>query len=395
MNTLFSRALVMFLVPLAMVACRAEAQTPQSPPTTVAAAPMKAAAAEPEAPAEKPLVQIALLLDTSSSMSGLINQARTQLWKVVNDLAVAERKGQSPRLEVSLYEYGKSTLTTESGFVRQILALTDDLDAVSEALFALETNGGDEYCGHVIKSALDQLAWDDSSETLKMIFIAGNEPFSQGPTDYRTTVKDAVTRGITVNTIHCGDEATGAATGWKDGAVLADGAFLAIDHNTVVAHIDAPQDEEIAKLGAALNDTYLAYGAHGAARAARQSAQDMNAAADMGSATNRALSKASGLYRNGSWDLVDAINDAEIDLADIPEDQLPEAMRGMNGEERKAHVAGMNTQRLEITAKIQTLNDARNTFIAQKRAEDTGDASLDQAMIDAIRTQAKGKHYNW
>ncbi len=40
---------------------------------------------------EKPLVQIAILLDTSGSMSGLINQARAQLWSIVNEFIFAKR----------------------------------------------------------------------------------------------------------------------------------------------------------------------------------------------------------------------------------------------------------------------------------------------------------------
>jgi hypothetical protein len=96
---------------------------------------------------KQPVIQLAILLDTSNSMDGLIDQAKSQLWKIVN----------------------------------QVLPLTDDLDKVSQQLFALKTNGGEEYCGAVIKSAIDQLDWSKDSADLKVIYIAGNEPFSQGP----------------------------------------------------------------------------------------------------------------------------------------------------------------------------------------------------------------------
>ena len=33
---------------------------------------------------------LALLLDTSNSMDGLIDQAKSQLWKIVNELAAAK-----------------------------------------------------------------------------------------------------------------------------------------------------------------------------------------------------------------------------------------------------------------------------------------------------------------
>jgi len=54
----------------------------------------------------KPLVQVAVLLDTSNSMDGLINQARSQVWKIVNELVSSEKSGSKPLIEVALYEYG-------------------------------------------------------------------------------------------------------------------------------------------------------------------------------------------------------------------------------------------------------------------------------------------------
>jgi len=86
-----------------------------------------------------PRVQLALLLDTSSSMSGLIDQARTQLWKVAGELARSNKDGRIPLIEVALYEYGNSGLSAEDGFIRQVSRFTDDLDLVSERLFALRS----------------------------------------------------------------------------------------------------------------------------------------------------------------------------------------------------------------------------------------------------------------
>ena len=57
-----------------------------------------------------PSVQIALLLDTSNSMDGLIEQAKSQLWSVVNEFIRAKRDGRPPALEVALYEYGNDSL---------------------------------------------------------------------------------------------------------------------------------------------------------------------------------------------------------------------------------------------------------------------------------------------
>ena len=38
----------------------------------------------------KPFIKVALLLDTSNSMDGLIDQAKAQLWDIVNELSYAK-----------------------------------------------------------------------------------------------------------------------------------------------------------------------------------------------------------------------------------------------------------------------------------------------------------------
>jgi hypothetical protein len=43
-------------------------------------------------------VQLAILLDTSNSMDGLIEQAKTQLWKIVNEMARSKRDGKNIKI---------------------------------------------------------------------------------------------------------------------------------------------------------------------------------------------------------------------------------------------------------------------------------------------------------
>ena len=166
-------------------------------------------------------VQLAILLDTSNSMDGLIDQAKTQLWKIVNEMSRSKRNGISIGLNVALYEYGNDNLSSEKGYVRMVVPLTNDLDKISEELFRLKTNGGNEYCGTVISRAIKNLKWMKNNDDLKVIFIAGNEPFTQGDIDYKKACRDAISKGIIVNTIYCGEYDEGVQTNWKDGADLA------------------------------------------------------------------------------------------------------------------------------------------------------------------------------
>ena len=347
---------------------------------------------------EKPKVQLAILLDTSGSMSGLITQAKTQLWKIVNEFITAERSGKRPELKVALYEYGKNSIPASEGYIRMILPLTDDLDKVSEELFALKTNGSQEYCGQVIKAATESLAWSTGKDDLKVIVIAGNEPFTQGKIDYRTACKAAAAKGIIVNTIHCGSYAQGVSGKWQDGALLADGKYLHIDHNAKVVHIAAPQDKDIAKLGAEINKTYIPYGSSGKTGAANQVVQDRNASTvGSGSAVQRMVTKSSGYYNNAGWDLVDATRNKKVELEKLKEKDLPEKMQKMSLAERKAYVKTQAEARVKIQNKIKKLNDKRKKYVAKKRKElaKGGENTLDTVMIKAVREQAVSKNFKF
>ena len=64
-------------------------------------------------------IQVALLLDTSNSMDGLISQAKSQLWSIVNKLSDAKIKDEKAELQIALYEYGNDGLQRENGFIRR------------------------------------------------------------------------------------------------------------------------------------------------------------------------------------------------------------------------------------------------------------------------------------
>ncbi len=344
--------------------------------------------------ADQPVVQLAILLDTSNSMDGLIAQAKTQLWNIVNEFATAKQDGRAPRVQVALYQYGNNGLSKAKGWVQQVVPLTDDLDKLSEQLFSLRTNGGEEYCGWVIKDAVADLAWDSSPKTYKAIFIAGNEPFTQGSVNYVESCKAAIAQGIIVNTIHCGPEQEGINGKWKDGAALADGRFLVINQDARIAHIAAPQDKKIAELNSKLNSTYIGYGAAAPAAKARQEAQDANAASAPGGSTvlaQRALTKSSANYSNAAWDLVDRAKEKDFDFSKVKDEELPKEMRKLSVEERKAFVAKKTAEREALQKELGALAKEREKFVAEKVKEAGKDSMFDKAVTGAVREQAAKK----
>ena len=344
--------------------------------------------------ASKHYIKVALLLDTSNSMDGLIDQAKAQLWEIVNELSYAKCRNQRPNLQIALYEYGNDNLNAKDGYLRKILGFTEDLDDVSKELFSLTTNGGSEYCGTVIQSSIKQLDWGNDADDLKMIFIAGNEPFTQGKIDYKDAAAEAKEKDIVVNTIFCGDYNHGISSKWRHGAQLTYGDYMAINHNQHTVHIASPYDDLILQLNVKLNGTYIPYGSKGRMKVAIQEEQDANAAEyNKANAVSRTVSKGSHLYKNSSWDLVDAEKEKDFSYDELKKADLPDNLKGKSTAEIKAYVAKQRKEREAIQREIAQLNEKRRLYLAEKKKE--GDNELEGAMIQALKRQAEKKDYNW
>lgn len=340
-------------------------------------------------------IKVALILDTSNSMDGLIDQAKSQLWSVINELSSAKCDGITPDIEIALYEYGNDRLSMREGYIRLVTPFTEDLDIISEKLFALRTDGGSEYCGRVIGMSLKELDWEDYPKDLKLIFIAGNEPFDQGNVSYREVCKTARDKDITVNTIFCGNFNEGVRTNWKDGAYIGGGDYMNIDQDCNYVHIKSPYDDRIMKLNSQLNKTYVVYGSGGGTYYARQAAQDANAASlNEGVAIKRAASKSSMTYKNTKWDLVDAIEMEEFDIESISDEELPDEMKNMTTEEKEKYITDKQRKRQKIQMEINELSKKRDKFVAEKRGEDS-DNMLDKAILQAIKKQAAIKNFEF
>lgn len=344
---------------------------------------------------KKQAIRVALLLDTSNSMDGLIDQAKAQLWEIVNELSYAKCKGERPQLEIALYEYGNDRLAERDGYLRKILAFTNDLDDVSKELFSLTTNGGSEYCGAVIQASLDNLNWGNDADDLKMIFIAGNEPFTQGKVNFKEAASNAKKKDVVINTIFCGKHEQGIDSHWRDGAKLTYGDYMSINHNQETVHIASPYDDIILQLNVRLNKTYVPYGEYGRKKIRVQVEQDDNAAEySKANAVSRTVSKGSHLYKNSSWDLVDAEEKEDFSYKSLKKNQLPEALRGKSEAELRSYLEDLRKERDEIQAEISRLNEQRRAYIATKKGENSANG-LEAAMITSLKKQAAKKNYVW
>ena len=352
-------------------------------------------------------IQVALILDVSGSMEGLINQAKSQLWYIINGLTEGYNYREMPEVELALFELGNANLGSRSSYMRRVVPFTTDLDWISEELFYLRTGGSREYYGEAIDLAVTSLRWSNHPEDLKMIFVAGNEAFQQGRISYRSAIEKAARRGISVNTIYCGPYYQGKQFGWMDAAHIGDGEYMNIDHNTHIHYHGNHYDDDLIGLNRRFNETYIPYGTEGHKHKQRQLEQDRNSSR-FGNAyeAQRMITKASRSYRNAEWDLIDAIDAGIVTLATIPDHELPSEMRNMTMEQKRAYVARKRLERESIKVEVRTLTQKRKVEEEQKprdekknevRSEDKVNSpaprtkSLNEAIIESTKKQQEKK----
>ena len=323
--------------------------------------------AQPKSPRK---VQLVILFDTSNSMDGLIEQAKARIWAIVNETSNLRHNGLVPTIEIAVYDYGNSGITI-ANYVRQQTPFTTNLDLISEKLFSLRTNGGEEYCGAVIQKSIEDLTWSPDPLDLKLVYIAGNEPFNQGPIDYKKVCEIASSKGIFVNTIYCGDYAQGIREFWKDGATCSKGEYFNINSNEKIDYIETPYDAKIQEQNNKLNSTYVGFGSQATYNFSNQMVQDKNAiSVNSAVSSERIIVKSKkAAYNNASWDAVDAIQADSTFLQKVKEDDLPSELKGKTTLEQEKYIQEKAAERSKIQEEIGRLAKEREAYIQAEKAK--------------------------
>jgi hypothetical protein len=344
----------------------------------------------------QPKIQAAILLDVSGSMDGLIEQAKAQLWNMVSTMGKAKCTGDmTPKIEIALYEYGRSSNDIKAGYVKQLSGFTSDLDSLSKILFGLKTNGGDEYCGQVIQTSLKELQWDAAPENYKVIFIAGNEDFLQGSVLYTSSCNEAKNKGVIVNTIYCGDRMQGIREHWNLNSECGNGSFTNINQDAKIDDIPTPYDSLIITMNGTLNNTYMAYNSYGYNKMQEVVAVDaMNSSMSKSAGIKRTKVKGnSAIYNQASWDLIDAKEKDKNAIAKLDRKTLPDSLQKKTNAELEKMVEEKRQQRSAAQKEIETLNAKRDAYIAAEKTRNAANknnaATLESEVEKIIREQAR------
>ena len=341
---------------------------------------------------DRPVVDVVFVLDTTGSMSGLIQTAKEKIWSIASTMASAQ---PTPDIRIGLVGYRDRG----DAYVTRVVDLNDNLDAVYSALMSFEAGGGGDTPESVNKAlydAVNEMSWSDRSQAYQAIFLVGDAPphMDYNEARYPEIIAAATRKGIVVNTIQCGDLPMTAGP-WASIANLGNGSFFQVEQAGSAVAYATPFDEEIAKLSAELDSTRIWYGSR-EERERKQSetaeVEEIIVSASTAAKARRGIFNAAPAGREnllGDNELVDAVTSGDVDLAELDADNMPAALVPLAPEEQAAYIDKLAAERADLQQKIRQLAEDRESFIAQKVEEAGGlESSLDKRLYEAVKAQA-------
>lgn len=226
-----------------------------------------------EKPRERPHMDLAFCIDTTGSMQGEIDMVKSK----VKDLVAKLSSGKpAPLVRVGLVAFRDRGDT----YVTKLYPFTEDIDKFVKDISELQANGGGdgpESVNEALHVTINDLSWDESKKTAKLIFLIGDAGPHYYPNDYNWAdeAKSAIAKGIQINTLACsGLESTGdgGMDVFQKIAKLSDGQFENLAYRQIVRDERGKETTIISSAG----DTYAV--AEGASAEWKSGARALSAA---------------------------------------------------------------------------------------------------------------------
>ena len=314
-----------------------------------------------KAPKARPRIEVCFVLDTTGSMSGLIEGAKQKIWSIANEIVSAK---PTPDLRFGLIGYRDR----RDQYITKRFDLTKDIDAVYANLQEFRAGGGGdlpESVNQALHEAVTRMSWSTNRDVLKIIFLVGDSPPHLDYADdvkYPEVCQQAAKRDLIINTVQCGGIVQTTPI-WHEIAKLSEGSYVAIAQSGNMAVIVTPMDAALAELNRKVGATLVAYGNAAARRslAAKQVAAE--AAPASVSADRLAFNARYGVAVQGEGELLDSLSSGKVKLTELKKDQLPAEWQTLSDAELKAKIEKQQKERAELQAQIVKLSKERDDYI--------------------------------
>jgi uncharacterized protein YegL len=343
----------------------------------------------------KPVVEVAFVLDTTGSMDGLIEGAKKKIWSIATTIADTNPDAELRMAIIAYRDQGDD-------YVTKVFPLTDDIQDLYGDLLAFKAEGGGDWpesVNEALDVAVTKLEWGKGSQKpdddSRIIFLVGDAPphmdYKQDR-KYRAVIKDARSKGIIVNAVQAG-EAEDTMRVWRSIAQLGKGEYIPIpqDGGKVMSYV-SPYDEDITRLQIEIDATVIPYGHRAQRDEVRGKVETRQAAPSVSKLDNASYVNKKSKGRDvitGTGDLVSDVEQGRASLEKLTEAELPEDMAKLGKEERRAKINAVAEKRQALGKRMAELVAKRDAFVAEK-TESAGNKdgdSFDRRVQETLKSQ--------
>lgn len=149
----------------------------------------------------RPRLDVAFCIDTTSSMQGEIDTVKAKVKSMVEKLGQSK---QRPIVRVGLVAYRDNN----DDYITKVFPFSENIDEVVSSISDLAAEGGGdgpEAVDQGLHSAINDLQWDKSKKTAKLLFLIGDAPphANNSRFDWKVESQSAIAHGIHINAIGC------------------------------------------------------------------------------------------------------------------------------------------------------------------------------------------------
>ncbi len=340
----------------------------------------------------RPQIEVAFVLDTTGSMTGLIEGAKAKIWSIASELLKTEEQADIRFGLIGYRDRGDA-------YVTRTYDLTSDINGIYGHLLAFQADGGGdrpESVNQALNEAVTQFQWGSDAKTLRLVFLVGDSPPNEykDDVDYGRTCDLARERNIRVNTVLAGGaQDTGAV--WQAIAHLCGGTYMEIPQDGGMQQVATPYDDQLNALQQRINETVAPYG--GAEQQAYLRGQMETAAAAPAAVASDMASVRFGAGKlnrvlTGGNDLVEDYEDGVVDLTALREEELPDELKNLSDDDLRAEVEERVSQRAALNTEMSDLVAQRNAWVAEENARLAAESgpidAFDQEVARTVRAQA-------
>ncbi|MFT7561052.1 MAG: Mg-chelatase subunit ChlD [Flavobacteriales bacterium] len=331
-------------------------------------------------------IEICFVLDTTGSMSGLIEGAKDTIWSIANNIVSLQPLPNVKFCLIAFRDRGDK-------YVTRVSDLNSDIDSIYSELKRYKAQGGGdtpESVNQALGEAIQSISWSQNPKDIRIIYLVGDAPphMDYEERQYPDLSLDAKEKDIVINTLQCGSMSATTPV-WQHIARATQGFYSKLQQSGNVKVVTTPMDQDFYALNKKIGETLLPYGSSQDRKAIVEQQQKTQNEKQSVVADRLSYNAKTQRLKQGRGDLLDDIDAGLVNLQALDDSQLPPDLRGLSVADKNTVLAKMRHKRSVYQDTINALDIERRNFIREKT--NASSASFDREVLKGIQDLAKRK----